>query len=77
MEDGFDDLSLRLDYLIHLIPETLFEALLDLMEFLNLWFEGFGILLFLLLVIIFIAVILWLVIQIWRGVWFHLIQVWL
>jgi len=77
MEDDFEDLGLRLDYLILLIPETLFEALLDLMEFLNLWFEGFGILLFLLLVVAFMAFVLWLAIQIWRGIWYHMIQVWL
>ena len=67
--DSIDGLGTRL-------IEAMLDMLLEILEFFEYWFEGFGVLLFLIFTLTNIAFVIWIVVMIWKAIYVAVVQAW-
>ena len=76
MDENTETITDSIDSLGTLIVYTLIDLLLETLDFLEYWLEGFGIMVFLLGILALLTFVIWICVLIWRGIWNHMVQVW-
>lgn len=76
LEDQTEAIIESVEYTRVSIIDTLHELFYQMLYFFDYWFEGFGVLIFLLFALANIAFVIWIVALIWKAIYIAVIQAW-